>query len=370
MLLILFIATLCSFVASILLVHYKHMHARFSADSDLTGVQKFHAVAVPRIGGIPIFLGMLLGILIMLWLQRDDVGLVLLLVTLPAFGAGLIEDLTKRVGVPQRLLATFVSALLGAYLLHAMIQRVDIPFADHFLHQYWVLSLLFSMAAIGGVAHSINIIDGYNGLSGMVVLLIFTALAYVAFKVNDTPLLAISFACCGGVIGFLLLNYPLGLIFAGDGGAYLMGIMIAEISVLLVVRNPQVSAWFPLLLVIYPVFETLFSMYRRKFLQDKSFGCPDSLHLHQVVYKRLVRWMVGSKEICHMTRRNSLTAPYLWVLASLSVAPAMLFWAHPHILMLCTLLFVLLYLHLYRMLIHFKSPTWLVLSKKIIKHRN
>jgi hypothetical protein len=105
-------------------------------------------------------------------------------------------------------------------------------------------------------------------------------------------------------------------------------------------------------------------------LQDKAVGCPDALHLHQVIYKRLVRWMVGSKEARHLTRRNSLTAPYLWALASLSVAPAMLFWAHPHILMACVLLFVLLYLRLYRMIIHFKSPNWLVLKKKVITRRN
>ena len=177
------------------------------------------------------------------------------------------------------------------------------------------------------------------------------------------------FASAGAVLGFLLLNYPRGLIFAGDGGAYLVGFLIAEISVLLVARHSEVSAWFPLLLVIYPVFETFFSIYRRKFLQDRSVGCPDALHLHQMIYKRLVRWMVGSKEARHVTRRNSLTAPYLWVLASVSVVPAMLFWRRPHTLMLCTLLFVMLYVRLYLMIIRFKSPSWLMVKKKVTRRR-
>lgn len=369
MLLIFFAATLCSFAAAVLLIRYQHLHARFSADHDLCGIQKFHAKPVPRIGGVPIWAGLVLGAVILLLQQHSFFGLSLLLVAFPAFASGLIEDLTKRVGVAQRLLATFVAAILGAYFLHANIARLDIPLVDHILQLYWPLSLLFTMVAVGGVAHSMNIIDGYNGLSGMVALFVFIALAYVSFKVGDGELLAMSFAACGAVLGFLFLNYPRGLIFAGDGGAYLIGFMIAELSVLLVARHPQVSPWFPLLLVIYPVFETLFSIYRRKFLQDRSVGCPDALHLHQMVYKRLVRWMVGSKEVRHITRRNSLTAPYLWVLASLSVAPAMLFWSNTPALMVCVLLFILLYLYLYRMIIHFKSPSWLMVKKKMIRRR-
>jgi UDP-N-acetylmuramyl pentapeptide phosphotransferase/UDP-N-acetylglucosamine-1-phosphate transferase len=364
MLLVLFVATLCSFLVTVLLIRYQHLHSKFSADCDLKGVQKFHAVPVPRIGGVPIFTGLLVGLGVAYFTQSNFMGLQLLMVALPAVGAGLIEDLTKKVSVFQRLLATFVSALLGAHFLHANIAHLDIGWLDQLLSSFWFVSFLFTMVAVGGVAHSINIIDGYNGLSGMVALFVFIALAYVSFKVGDGVLLAVSFAACGAVLGFLCLNYPRGLIFAGDGGAYLVGFLIAEISVLLVARNPQVSPWFPLLLVIYPVFETVFSMYRRKFLQDRSVGSPDALHLHQMVYRRLVRWMVGSKEARHLTRRNSLTAPYLWGLASLSVAPAMLFWSHTGALKTCVFLFVIIYLYVYRMIVRFKTPTWLVVRRR------
>lgn len=62
----------------------------------------------------------------------------------------------------------------------------------------------------------------------------------------------------------------MGKIFLGDGGAYLLGYFIAEISVLLVLRNPEVSPWFPLLVVAYPVVEALFSIYRRNILKGVS----------------------------------------------------------------------------------------------------
>lgn len=368
MLLILLVSLLCSFSLAAFLIRYQHFHAQFSADNDLLGIQKFHAVPVPRIGGVPIFVGLLAGCVLLYFQQRSWLGLSVLLVSLPAYMAGLTEDLTKKVCVRTRLLATFVAAVLGSTCLGATIVHVGIPAIDALLQSSWVLSLLFTMISVGGLAHSINIIDGYNGLSGMVVLLVCLALGYVAFKVNDSALLAMAFAASGAIIGFLFLNYPRGLIFAGDGGAYLMGFLIAELSVLLIVRNPQVSPWFPLLLVIYPVFETLFSMYRRKFLQDRSVGYPDALHLHSVIYRRLVRWMVGSREASDLTRRNSMTAPYLWVLAALSIAPAMLFWNNTPLLMACVFLFIVLYLSLYRMIVRFKSPRWLVRSSKCRRH--
>lgn len=365
MLLILLGAFFCSFVVGILLVRFRHLHDRFSSDHDLGGVQKFHAAPVPRIGGVPVMAGLGVGVLILVLLTGESLSLVLLAVAQPAFVAGLVEDLTKRVGPLPRLLATFVAAALGFWLLDAGLSRLDLLGVDQLLASHWLLSLLFTVFAVGGVAHSINIIDGYNGLAGMVSVFIFMALAYVAFKVHDLQLVGLCFAAAGSVLGFLLWNFPRGAIFAGDGGAYLIGFLIAELAVLLVARHSEVSPWFPLLLVIYPVFETLFSIYRRKFLQGRPVGAPDALHLHQMVYRRLVRWMVGSKEARHMTRRNSMTSPYLWALSSLSVVPAMLFWNNSLVLMGGAALFVLTYLYLYRMIVRFRSPRWMVLHRPL-----
>lgn len=361
MLLILLGAFCCSFVVGVLLVRFRHLHDRFSCDHDLAGVQKFHATPVPRIGGIPVMAGLVAGVLILVSLTGASLGLLLLAVAQPAFISGLAEDLTKRVGPLSRLLATFLAAALGFWLLDAGLSRLDVPGVDQLLRFHWTTSFLFTVFAVGGVAHSINIIDGYNGLAGMVAVFILMALTYVAFKVHDPQLMGLCFAATGAVLGFLLWNFPRGAIFAGDGGAYLIGFLIAELSVLLVARHPEVSPWFPLLLVIYPVFETLFSIYRRKFLQGRPVGAPDALHLHQMVYRRLVRWMIGSKEARHMTRRNSMTSPYLWTLSSLSVVPAMLFWNNSLVLIGCAALFVLIYLCLYRMIVRFRSPRWMVL---------
>ena len=95
------------------------------------------------------------------------------------------------------------------------------------------------------------------------------AMGFVAHLVGDSTLALLSLAVAGAVLGFFVWNFPAGLIFLGDGGAYFLGFVVAEIGILLLQRNPEVSPLCPLLIVIYPVFETVFSMYRRKWLQGR-----------------------------------------------------------------------------------------------------
>jgi UDP-N-acetylmuramyl pentapeptide phosphotransferase/UDP-N-acetylglucosamine-1-phosphate transferase len=172
------------------------------------------------------------------------------------------------------------------------------------------------------------------------------------------PLLAL--AGIGAMLGFFIWNFPAGLIFLGDGGAYFLGFYVAELAILLLHRNPQVSPMFPLLLCIYPVFETVFSMYRRKFLRDVSPGVPDGIHLHSLVYRRLMRWAVGNQSAKALTRRNSMTSPYLWMLCMMAIVPAVLFWDNTPALAGFILLFGVSYVILYWRIVRFKSPRWLV----------
>src|ERR1700694_4466162 len=129
----------------------------------------------------------------------------------------------------------------------------------------------------------------------------------------------------GAILGFLMLNFPRGLIFLGDGGAYMIGFLIAEFAVLLVERNSEVSPWFALALLAYPVMETLFSIYRKRVLRGQSPGDPDGLHLHMLIYKRLVRRFSASGS-ARDVRANAYTSPFLWALTLATAIPAVLFW--------------------------------------------
>ncbi|KAI1697478.1 glycosyl transferase family 4 domain-containing protein [Ditylenchus destructor] len=207
----------------------------------------------------------------------------------------------------QALLATAVSAALGCWVLGAMITRTDIPGLDLIVGTT-VGAVLATVLTVAGVANSVNIIDGFNGLSSMCVSLMLLTFAYVAYQVGDTEIALWSLAGVGAILGFFVWNFPGGLIFLGDGGAYFMGFYLAEIGILIIHRHPEVSPLFALMVCIYPVFETLFSIYRRRFLRNTNPGDPDGIHLHSLIYRRLMRWAIGARDARLMTRRNSMTA--------------------------------------------------------------
>jgi UDP-N-acetylmuramyl pentapeptide phosphotransferase/UDP-N-acetylglucosamine-1-phosphate transferase len=178
-------------------------------------------------------------------------------------------------------------------------------------------------------------------------------------QVGDRSLATLLVCTAAATGGFLLWNYPRGLLFAGDGGAYIWGVVIALASISLVQRNPEVSPWFPLLLLIYPVWETLFSIYR-KLARGVSPSVADALHFHQLIYRRIVRSVFHGDDVARrMLMRNNRTSPYLWAFTMLSVVPAVLFWHTSWVLIACCVLFIASYVGAYLAIVRFKVPGWL-----------
>jgi UDP-N-acetylmuramyl pentapeptide phosphotransferase/UDP-N-acetylglucosamine-1-phosphate transferase len=349
----------CAFV-TLLVIASSHRHGRWSADNDLSGPQKMHVSAVPRVGGVGIAAGLAAGAVALGW---NHPGLWLQIVMLafcavPTAVFGLIEDFTKAVSPRRRLFATALSGLIGAMLLDAVVVRTGWGWFDGLL-AYRAFALAATIFTVAGVVNSINIIDGMNGLASMCIALMMVALCYIALQVGDTLVAGLSLATLGAALGFFIWNYPRGLIFLGDGGAYLLGLIFAELGLMLIWRNPSVSPLAPLVLVAYPVFETLFTMYRRKVLRGRPVSLPDGIHLHTLIYRRLMRWAIGSHDPAALTRGNSMTSPFLWVLCSVSVAPAAIWWNNTPLLALTMLVFVVVYLRLYWRIVRFKTPVWM-----------
>jgi UDP-N-acetylmuramyl pentapeptide phosphotransferase/UDP-N-acetylglucosamine-1-phosphate transferase len=280
-----------------------------------------------------------------------------------AFAGGIVEDYTGRVSAKRRLLLTMLAALSAYFLLDARIDRIDWPLSVWALPYLW-LSLPLTVLAVAGIANAINIIDGFNGLASVVTICMLLSLGYVALQVNDMFVLVAALMVAGATAGFLVWNYPVGLIFLGDGGAYFIGFMLGELALLLVVRNPQVSTWYAALLLIYPAFETVFSAYRRMFIRGKSPTMPDGIHLHSLIFRRVVQWAVGRKEGKALLRRNSMTSPYLWMFSLMAVLPATVFWRNTTLLIVFCLLFIISYVWLYVRIVRFKAPRWMIRHKK------
>ena len=334
-------------------------------DRQLDGPQKFHAAPVPRTGGLGIVAGTIAA-LVALAVAADptaSLGGWLMLCAMPVVVAGLAEDLTKKVGPMPRLLATMLAALLAAWLLGALIRQTALPGVDA-LVSVTAGSVLVTVLVVAGLAHAVNIIDGFNGLASMCAAIMLAALAYVAHQAGDHLVATLALAAVGATLGFFVWNFPAGLIFLGDGGAYFLGFWYAELAVLLLLRNPgEVSPLCPLLICIYPVFETLFSIYRRR-LRGVSPGMPDGIHLHTLIYRRVLRWAVQDRSLRAMTLRNSMTSPYLWFLCMLGVVPAMLFPNHDALLAMSLAGFIVAYLALYWRIVRFRSPGWLHATRR------
>ena len=328
--------------------------------------QRFHKGNIPRLGGAGMLVALSAGwICISVYGWRFNIVLsqlpmlTILLALLPAIVCGIGEDLTQRVPVKLRLLLTMASAAALCYAAHISVPRLDVPGVDDLLQQWPWLGVLIAVFAIGGLPHAFNIIDGYNGLAGMVALLISAALVHVALQLGDRGLAGMLVCLIGATAGFLMLNYPKGKIFAGDGGAYLWGMVIAFGCVALVSRHNSVSPWFVMLLLSYPVCETLFSIYR-KLARGQSPGMADALHLHQLIYRRIVRVALDEdNEDREMLSRNNRTSPYLWGVTLLTIVPAVMFWNKTWVLMLSCVVFGVLYVGAYLAIVRFKLPSWI-----------
>jgi UDP-GlcNAc:undecaprenyl-phosphate/decaprenyl-phosphate GlcNAc-1-phosphate transferase len=332
-------------------------------DDTWGGLRKVHVVPTPRIGGVAVVAGLVAAIAASCLLYGAlPAWSLLMLCAAPAFTWGLIEDISKRGSVPVRLALTGVAASLGFILLDARITQLHVPGLDQAL-AINAISFAFTVFAVTGVAHSINIVDGLNGLAGVVGLLASIGIAIVAAIVGDALVLPAACALAASIGGFLLVNYPRGKIFLGDGGAYLVGLLLAELAVLLVHRNSEVSPWFPLVLLAYPVWETIFSMYRRK-ARGQSTGHADALHLHTLVYRRVVRWRGFAGKPSDYAVRNSVASALLWVIPAGCLAVALVFWDRSLPLQLAAVAFGISYTLGYRRLVRFGVPRWLVIRAR------
>ncbi len=349
----LFSAFVSSLVACALIVLTQRWHGALSLDHDVAGTQKFHTVPVPRIGGVALGVGLLSAALA--WLLDSDApdsvqALWLLVAGIPAFLAGLMEDVTKRVSVRTRLMATFASAALAIWLLDAKLNRLDTYLLDD-LMLYAPVAILFTCFAVGGVANAVNIIDGFNGLAGSTCVLMFAGLALLAHGEGDTLVFQLCLMGMGAFLGFLCLNFPFGKLFLGDGGAYLAGFWLAECGVLLLSRNPEVSTWAVLLCCIYPVWETFFSMWRKSVVRKTGMGKPDKLHFHMLVYRRGTRRILNA-DVPNWQRHVLTTLGIGLLVASVQAATWVLsITEHTHTAyIVCVSIFAAIYVVTYRSL--------------------
>jgi len=308
----------------------------------VTARQSSHTAPTPRVGGIAIAVGILSGAL----LSGDDIFGLMLWTTLPIFLIGLVEDLGPDTPPAVRLGVAAISAILAYMVIGISIERVDVGWADSLL-AVGAVSIAFTVFASVGMTHAMNLVDGLNGLSSAVVAAIMVAFGAVAYKYGHTDLVVMNAVVCVAFLGFMCMNFPGGRIFLGDAGAYSVGHMIAWNAIILLAREPQVSAWGILLILLWPVLDTLFSMYRRV-AAGHAVSRPDRLHFHHLLMRLALLAAPGRLD---RERANPIGSALAWPLIAIPGVVGFLYIDDASGAMWATLALTTVYIVSYRLLI-------------------
>ncbi len=242
---------------------------------DEPGERKVHARPIARTGGLAMAVGVLVPLL--LWAPPEMVLRSLLLSSLIIVAAGFIDDL---VGLGHR--AKF-SSQIAAALIIVLYGGVKIKSMGTLLPAGWVLSdwlaVPLTVIVIVGVTNAINLSDGLDGLAGGIVIISFILLGVLGYQVGNPVVLTIAAAVVGAIFGFLRYNTYPATIFMGDAGSQLLGFLVITLALKLTQDNVALSPLLPLLLIGFPILDTLTVMLARIYHGRSPFAA-DKNHFH------------------------------------------------------------------------------------------
>ncbi|TCP27340.1 UDP-N-acetylmuramyl pentapeptide phosphotransferase/UDP-N-acetylglucosamine-1-phosphate transferase [Rhodovulum adriaticum] len=305
---LLLISALATVIVALAVVANRRPLSRLMRErDDAQAVQSSHTGNPLRLGGVAIFAGLGAGILIGDW-EDATLPALLLMSALPALLAGLWEDLGHRVSPFRRLLASFVAGAVAVAALGSWVMRADLPGLDG-LMAFAPLAILLTVFVSAGFCHATNLVDGMNGLAGVIIISASIALALLAQGAGQGDLALMAALLGAAMVGFFLLNWPFGTIFMGDAGSYGVGHTLIWIAFLLAAREPDIAVPALLLILFWPFADTLHSIARRLSSRAPVFA-PDRMHLHQKMRRFIeIVWLGGA----HRQRSNPM--------ATLALAP-------------------------------------------------
>ena len=265
---------LLPFIFVILIMPYiKKMAIRIGA-VDVPRGRHIHKITTPKLGGLAIFLGFLLGY--MVFGTHSSMMNAILIGSFLIIIVGVMDDivelgpLTKFIG---QLAAACVIVFYGNILLQ------DVSAFGLYINFSW-MSYPLTIFFILGCINCINLIDGIDGLSGGISSIYFLTIGVIATIQGKTGLdFVIAFVMLGSTLGFLMYNFHPASIFAGDSGSMFMGFIISVIALLGFKNVTMTSLIIPLLVLAIPILDTLFAILRR-IIKKQKITNGDRFHIH------------------------------------------------------------------------------------------
>ena len=240
--------------------------------------RRMHDHPIPRMGGLAIFMGFLLTVVLFADLGKQIQGVLLGAIIIAALGA--IDDIvslsawTKLAG---QLLAAIVAVCHGVVIHLVMNPNI---FSENAFILLEGLSVPLTIIWIVGVTNAVNLIDGLDGLACGVSAIASLTMFVVALLVSESNVAVVLAALMGACLGFLPYNMNPAKIFMGDMGALLLGYVLATTSAVGMFKFYAVVTFIvPLLALALPLLDTAFAIVRR-LLKGQSPFSPDRGHFH------------------------------------------------------------------------------------------
>ncbi|MBR0600418.1 glycosyltransferase family 4 protein [Sinanaerobacter chloroacetimidivorans] len=238
--------------------------------------RRMHTKAMPRFGGMAIYIGTISAMLIFLPLDTKLMGVIAGGTLI--FIVGIIDDL-KGMPAKVKLLMQIICACI-LFQFSVRISFINNPFGEGYYFFPWIVSLLVTVIWIVGITNTINLIDGLDGLAAGVAFIASISIAYTAFIHGKTEVSMAMLAIAGGALGFLPFNFNPAKIFMGDAGSLFLGFMLAGLSVISPMKSAtMVATVVPVLVLAIPIFDTAFAILRR-LINKRPIMEADKGHLH------------------------------------------------------------------------------------------
>jgi len=247
---------------------------------DIPNERKVHTTPIPRLGGLGIFLGLLIGY--MLFGEPSERMNSILIAGFIIVITGIIDDIK-----PLRAREKFIGQLIAACVItfYGNLVLTDMS-AFGFYVEFGFLSYPVTIFFILGCINCINLIDGLDGLAGGISAIYFLTIGIIATMKYQFGLeFILCFIMMGSCLGFLVHNFHPAKIFMGDSGSMLLGLSIAVVALLGFKAATLSSLVIPLLVLAIPILDTLFAILRRK-LKGESIATPDKFHIHHQLLNR------------------------------------------------------------------------------------
>ena len=282
--------------------------------------RRMHDHPIPRMGGLAIFFGFILSVLIFQTLTPSLRGMLLGSVIIVVLG--ILDDIYALPALPKflvQIVAALVAVLEGNRI--EFLSNPNIFSKEPFWELGW-LSIPISVLWIVAITNSVNLIDGLDGLACGVSTISSMTLLVIALIVSEPDVAILMAALAGACIGFLPYNLNPAKIFMGDTGSTFLGFILATVSIQGLFKFYAIISFaVPFLMLGLPIFDTCFAILRRV-AKGQSPMSPDRGHIHH----RLIDMGFSQKQaVAVLYIISAILGLSAVVLTTIGVVRAMLF---------------------------------------------